>query len=484
MKKKIRRFPLSNKHPNVPEKDFIFDLPEGFVRFFATGPRGLETLLKEELDEIFKSCHLKARIWEGSAGCYFEGSWACGVAANMASMCASRVLCVLGESQNVHNAEDLYQFAKKIPWTLVFDHSKTFSVSATIHASFAQNSLFVSLRVKDAICDVFRHQTGGERPTVDPQNAQVKIFVRLFQNNFSISVDTTGKPLSKRGYRVQSVQAPLGEALAASLLRMSGWNKLAKSIWNSFEGVYFERKQTDPLQKEGVIPSWVLLSPFLSDPMCGSGTFVIEAALALLHWKPNAHRSQFAFQHLLLHQQQRNNALYTEMKTKILSHEKSLSDLQTRVKLYAQKNNIEIFDDDQFLFRASDCVENNILIAKQCASVAGVQKLISFAVQDVFLTTPHASYGIQIINPPYGERLAEEKNLLLLYKSLGDLWKQKYSYWSVWLLSANESALKCVGLRPTRKIAVYNGNLQCKFLQYVMYPKQNSVSVSDESSFS
>jgi putative N6-adenine-specific DNA methylase len=158
--------------------------------------------------------------------------------------------------------------------------------------------------------------------------------------------------------------------------------------------------------------------------------------------------------------------------------------LQTRVKLYAQKNNIEIFDDDQFLFRASDCVENNILIAKQCASVAGVQKLISFAVQDVFLTTPHASYGIQIINPPYGERLAEEKNLLLLYKSLGDLWKQKYSYWSVWLLSANESALKCVGLRPTRKIAVYNGNLQCKFLQYVMYPKQNSVSVSDESSFS
>lgn len=212
-------------------------------RFFVSTSRGFEDILLQELEEICSTLQIKAHIWKGSAGCYFESMWAGAIAVNLASMCASRVLLVLAEDE-VKNEDELYSLAAKINWTDLFDKNLTFSVKASVSDSFVRNSMFVGLRVKDAICDTFRNNC-GERPSVNTESPDVKIFVRLVRRKLSISVDTTGEPLSRRGYRVNSVEAPLRESLAASLLRISGWNKLANSIWSSSEATYFERKETE-----------------------------------------------------------------------------------------------------------------------------------------------------------------------------------------------------------------------------------------------
>lgn len=446
-------------------------LEHSFQRFFITTSRGFEDILKEEIEEITSIYQIKSKIWNGSAGCYLESSWSGGIAVNLASMCASRVLLVLLEDE-VQNEEDIYNVSRKIDWSFVFNKSLTFSVNASVNDSFINNSMYVGLKVKDAICDSFYNKY-KERPSVNTENPDVKIFIRLFRNKLSISVDTTGVPLSQRGYRVQTVEAPLRESLAASLLRISGWNLLANKIWHSSEAVYFEDKETRILNKNlnsKKVPTH-LLSPFLLDPMCGSGTFVIEAALSLLHWKPNVHRNNFTFLNLCPNYSKEINASFRVLKTKIIANEKSISELPLRIKLYAEKNNIDCQKNHLTALCGSDYLESNIRTARECAKVAGVSNLVSFSKQDVFESAPHSSHGFLIVNPPYGERLEKEKDLTTFYRSLGDLWKQQYPNWMIWLLSGSEDGIKSVGLRATRRISVYNGNIQCKFLQYLMYPR-------------
>lgn len=440
-------------------------------RFFVSTSRGFEDILKEELEEINSNFQIKSNIWKGSAGCYLESSWSGCIAANLASMCASRVLLVLAEDE-VRDEREIYELARKIDWISIFNKNLTFSVNASIHDTFVRNSMFVGLKVKDAICDSFRDKF-GKRPDVNTESPDIKIFVRLFREKLSISVDTTGVPLSWRGYRVETVEAPLKESLAASLLRISGWNHLANHIWTSSDAVYFEDKDTRLLKEQPGVkkPSPVLVSPYLLDPMCGSGTFVVEAVLALLHWKPNVHRNEFTFMDLCPHQAQEMKTALRELKTKIIANEKPLSDLPMRIKLYAEKNNIKPLNDLLTPFCGSDYSENNIAIAKECAKKSGISKLVTFSKKDAFDCRPHASQGFLVVNPPYGERLAEGEDLGPLYQSLGDLWKQEFPHWTAWLLTGSEEGLKKVGLRPTRKVFVYNGSIQCKFLQYVMYPR-------------
>jgi 23S rRNA G2445 N2-methylase RlmL len=444
-------------------------------RFFVSTSRGFEDILKEELEEICTEFQINSSIWKGSAGCYLESSWSGCIATNLASMCASRVLLVLAENE-VRNEKEIYELSRQIDWTVIFNKNLTFSVNASINDTFIRNSMFVGLKVKDAICDSF-HDKYGERPNVSTDNPDVKIFVRLFREKLSISVDTTGDPLSRRGYRVETVEAPLRESLAASLLRISGWNHLAKSIWNSSEAVYFEDKDTKLLkdQPNANKNSQILMSPYLLDPMCGSGTFVIEAALCLLHWKPNVHRKDFVFMDLCTHKAQEIKTAFRELKIKILANEKPLSDLPMRIKLYAEKNNIKPSHDFSTPFLGSDYLEHNIETARKCAKEAGISKLVTFSKKDAFFSKPHASQGLLLVNPPYGERLDQGEDLRLLYRSLGDLWKQEFPHWTAWLLTGSEEGLKKVGLRPTRKVSVYNGSIQCKFLQYVMYPRNPKV---------
>lgn len=445
-------------------------------RFFITTSRGFEDILKDEIEEICSQFQIKHRVWKGSAGCYLEAPWAGCIAVNLSSMCASRVLLVLAEDQ-VNDEKDLYEMSRSLDWTSIFDLNLTFSVNASINDTFVQNSMFVGLKVKDAICDSFRDKF-GERPDVNTERPDVKIFVRLFRDKLSISVDTTGEPLSQRGYRVKTVEAPLKESLAASLLRISGWNLLANHIWNSSDAVYFEDKETRLLKQQGITSKAkpILMSPYLLDPMCGSGTFVIEAALALLHWKPNVHRNEFSFMDLCPNKANEMKIALKDLKAKIIANEKPIADLPMRIKLYSEKNNITTFQDSLAPFFGSDISEKNVETAKECAMEAGLSKLIHFSKKDAFQSKPHASQGILVVNPPYGERLEEGEDLSPMYQSLGNLWKQEYPHWTAWLITGSEDGLKNVGLRPTRRVTVYNGNIPCKYLQYVMYPRTPKVS--------
>jgi len=449
-------------------------------RFFISTSRGFEDILKEELEEICAQFQMKSFIWKGSAGCYLESSWAGGIGVNLASMCASRVLLVLAEDQ-VHDETELYDLARSLDWTAIFNLNLTFAVNASINDTFVQNSMIVGLKIKDAICDSFRDKF-GERPDVNPENPDVKIFVRLFRDKLSISVDTTGEPLSQRGYRLKTVEAPLKESLAASLLRISGWNLLANHIWNSSDPVYFEDKETRLLKQNGITGKSkpILLSPYLLDPMCGSGTLIIEAALALLHWKPNVHRNKFTFMNLCPSKANEMKVALKDLKSKIIANEKPITELPMRIKLYAEKNNIKCFNNSYIPFYGSDISDKNVEIAKQGAIEAGIGKLIYFSKIDAFESKPQASQGILIINPPYGERLEEGEDLGPLYRSLGDLWKQEFPHWTAWLLTGSEEGLKKVGLRPTRRVSVYNGSIPCKYLQYVLYPRTPKVSTLED----
>ncbi|WP_158997321.1 THUMP domain-containing class I SAM-dependent RNA methyltransferase [Pigmentibacter ruber] len=459
-----------NKHPNQQNSDYLYGQSPS-LRFFATTSKGLEETLQEELSEIFDSLKIKHHIWKGSAGCYVESPWSGAVSANLASMCASRVLLVLLEKQ-IDTEEDLYYVCREINWSDLFDKQKTFAVNASINHTFIDNSMFLALKIKDAICDHFRDEFGS-RPNVDTENPDVRIFVRLVQKKLSISIDTTGEPLSQRGYRTKTVEAPLKETLAASLLRMSGWNSLANSIWNTSSAVYFTDKEIKILKKQGLPVKEQLLSPFLLDPMCGSGTFAIEAALALLHWKPNAHRNHFAFFNLLPELERDLKALTKDIRNKILANEKSMTNLILVIRNYAIQNKIEFDANSVYSIIASDLSEENLETAKECAKNAGVSKIIGFKKLNAFVSKPHASVGLCLVNPPYGERLNENTDLEPFYKSLGDLWKQDFPNWTAWLISGNEEFAKKVGLKPTRKISVYNGSIPCKFFQYVLYPRNS-----------
>ncbi|MBX9703882.1 MAG: hypothetical protein K2X39_06980, partial [Silvanigrellaceae bacterium] len=365
----------------------------------------------------------------------------------------------------------------------LFKSEHTFAISATVKDFISSNSMHIALKIKDGLCDYF-NQKVGSRPDVNTQQPDIKIFARVVANKLSISIDTTGEPLSKRGYRSQTTQAPLSENLAHALLRFASWHRLSEGFWeieknnhgseseSSFKSsgnpIYQERSglQSDSGKK---IPRQVLLSPFLQDPMCGSGTILIEAALSLLHWKPNARREYFSFFKLNCIEERELGFHYKSLKTQILAMEKSVADLFYCIENYKQKNNIELFDDTLSPLRGSDMSKSAIEVARDCAHQAGVSKLISFQVNDAFQVRPHASLGTLVTNAPYGDRIGIKEDLPTMYRDFSDLWKQKYKNWNIWFMSGNQEAIKEIGLRPTRKVSLFNGSIPCKLLQFIIY---------------
>ena len=445
--------------------------------FFVTCASGFETALCEELQEIFEIYNVEAHVSVGSAGCMVDGPFECCLLLNLTSFCASRILYVALECE-VENEEELTEKIGEINWPSLFDVNKSFCVKSNVTQAFVQNSMYLSLKVKDALCDKFV-EVQQKRPNVETKNPDVTIYVRLVRNSLSVTLDTSGQPLFMRGYKQNSHEAPLKETLASSLLRLSGWNKVVHSIFNSNEPVYFERVAEEPkaTEQKRRIPKQVLLSPFLQDQFCGSGTIVIEAALALLQYNPNCKREKFAFVNLFPENQTEIAEEFERLKTIVLSRVRKISDVKNKIKEYAQHNKIEFKNSDGeefFPLLGSDISENSIHSAKEFAKKAGVSELISFSCADVQTVVPHASCGIILINPPYGERIGNKINLPLLYKSIGTQWKTQFPHWSAWILSSNESLTQSVGLRATRKFSVYNGNLECRFLQYVMYPLSSS----------
>ncbi|MBI3148187.1 MAG: methyltransferase [Betaproteobacteria bacterium] len=367
--------------------------------FFAPCPRGLEACLVDELGQLGASGVVAA---EGGVGFTSTTLAACRI--NLWSRLASRVLWRVAQGQ-ARNETELYDFARKQDWGAWFAPERTLRVDVTARNSPLKSIEFATLKIKDAVCDAFR-DARGLRPSIDKREAQVRVHAFLDGEAATLYLDTSGEALFKRGYRKRGEDAPLRENLAAGLLALAGWR-----------------------------PGTPLL-----DPMCGSGTILIEAAQQALEIAPGLGR-EFGFQHLAWYAPKAWRALLDEARERRKQPE------------FAQ-------------IWGSDRSSAAIAAAKTNLNAAGLSAAVRLAQQDVLDCQPPAPLGILVSNPPYGHRVTMEDALLELYPRLGDTLKQHFSGWTACLLSADPNLPKLLGLKPRRRIPLFNGALECRLLVY------------------
>ena len=372
---------------------------------FVTCPRGLEAPLSQELEQL--KCQ-DIRAVDGGVAC--KGGMEQVYRINLHSRTASRVLLRLTKS-GYRNEQDIYKAAKNIRWTDWFDLEQTFKVKVEGKRAQVKSLDFVGLKIKDAVCDVFRDACGA-RPSVGKIRPDIRIHVFIDERDIQIFIDTSGEALFKRGYRQDTGEAPMRENLAAGLLLLAGYDG------------------TQPFQ----------------DPFCGSGTIVIEAAWIATRRAPGLMR-RFGFEKL----KNFDAALW-----KKLQHE---AETQIRPAPAA----ISGSDNDRYMIRAA--VAN--------AQAAEVDTFIRFEVKDAQDTRPNGEGGILISNPPYGVRLAEVQALQALYPQLGAWLKQHYAGWLAGMFTGDRDMPKFMRLSPKRKIPLYNGNLDCRLFLMDMVKGSN-----------
>lgn len=368
---------------------------------FASTARGLEELLKTELEGLGAQ---ECQIAQG--GVHFQGDTQLLYKSLMWSRLASRIMMPLGEC-SVWSDLDLYLGVQAIDWTAIFTPDATFAVSFGGLNDSIRNSQYGALKVKDAIVDAFTRKN-LPRPNVDRDNPDLRINVRLNKETAYISLDLSGEGLHLRGYRDRTGMAPIKENLAAAIVMRSGW-----------------------------VPGTPLL-----DPMCGSGTLLIEAAMWATDRAPGLHRGHWGFSGWAQH----DDAVWKEVK----------ADAQTRARagLAAYESRFFGFDID------SRVVE----LARSNARRAGIGELITFEVKDVAQLTnplPKGPYGTVISNPPYGERLESEPALIAMHSLLGRNMKNHFGGWNLSLFSASPELLSCLQLRAERQFKAKNGPLDC-----------------------
>ncbi|RJG48145.1 bifunctional 23S rRNA (guanine(2069)-N(7))-methyltransferase RlmK/23S rRNA (guanine(2445)-N(2))-methyltransferase RlmL [Motilimonas pumila] len=373
--------------------------------YFVTCAQGLEPLVEEEL----KSFGIE-QVKAVRSGVNFSGSKQQGYQVCLWSRYASRVLLRLSEFK-VHDVMDLYLGCSYVAWEDVFDIKKTFAIDFSGKNEEIRNTQFGALKVKDAIVDRFRKKL-DDRPNVEKGNSQVRINVRLFKDKAHVYLDLAGSPLHHRGYKTETGAAPLKENLAAAIVRRSGW-------------------QTDT---------------HMLDPMCGSGTLVIEAALMATNRAPGLLRDGYAFEHWKDHDVE----LWTSM----------LAQAQVQNKRNENKSDTR--------FYANDKSRRLIEIARSNAQRAGVADLITFSVKDATeLGNPlDGQTGHIISNPPYGERMGEMTGAIELYSNLGNRFKKSFPGWQVSLFSTDTELLSCIGLRASKTYKLFNGPLECVLKNY------------------
>ncbi|OFN78986.1 class I SAM-dependent RNA methyltransferase [Neisseria sp. HMSC064E01] len=372
---------------------------------FVTCPRGLEAPLFQELEQL--KCQ-DIRAVDGGVAC--KGGMEQVYRINLHSRTASRVLLRLTKS-GYRSEQDIYKAAKNIRWTDWFDLEQTFKVKVEGKRAQVKSLDFVGLKIKDAVCDVFRDACDA-RPSVGKIRPDIRIHAFIDERDIQIFIDTSGEALFKRGYRQDTGEAPMRENLAAGLLLLAGYDG------------------TQPFQ----------------DPFCGSGTIVIEAAWIATRRAPGLMR-RFGFEKL----KNFDAALW-----KKLQHE---AETQIRPAPAA----ISGSDNDRYMIRAA--VAN--------AQAAEVDTFIRFEVKDAQDTRPNGEGGILISNPPYGVRLAEVQALQALYPQLGAWLKQHYAGWLAGMFTGDRDMPKFMRLSPKRKIPLYNGNLDCRLFLMDMVKGSN-----------
>ncbi len=381
--------------------NFLKSNSDDMNSLFASTARGLEELLKSELDALGAQ---DLQVVQG--GVHFEADDRVMYQSLLWSRLASRILLPLGEF-GVYSDLDLYVGVQSIDWTELFGSQHTFVVHFSGTNESIRNSQFGALKVKDAIVDSFTRQN-LPRPNVDREQPDIRINVWLNKDRASIALDLSGDALHQRGYRQQTGQAPLKENLAAAIVMRSGW------------------QQTTPLL----------------DPMCGSGTLLIEAALIACDRAPGLLRSRWGFTHWREH----NDALWREVK----------SEAQQRARAGTAAAQARFFGYDS---------DGRVLEWAQAnARRAGVADLFFFACQDLLQLKnplPGEQRGTVLSNPPYGERLESEPALIALHSQLGRIMKQHFGGWKLSLFSGSPELLSCLQLRADRQFKAKNGPIEC-----------------------
>ena len=389
-------------------------------KLFVTGHKGFETLLFHELRAVLGGS--EAILEKRYGGVEVTGDLDAIYRLCLHSRLANRVFCELAKVR-VEDDDQLYQAVSRIDWAQHLEASGSLAVSATLSRSKLTHSHFAALRVKDAIVDQFRERS-GERPTVSKEQPDLQIHVNVHQDMANISLDLSGDSLHRRGYRLQHTGAPLKEHLAAALLMQAGWNR---------EGSETRR---------------------LVDPMCGSGTFVIEAAMMAANMAPGLQRAYFGFSHWRLHQSERWQDCLEQARAAVIGHPQ-----------------VEII--------ASDYDSNALQVSATNARRAGVDHLIQFTHQQVAdLELPEISGETLVIcNPPYGQRLQAEQGLAELYADLGAALR-RLAPARLAIISANPDLLHRLQLNRLGRKDVRNGPIECLFAQFATVAADDAVEPS------
>lgn len=362
--------------------------------------KGLESVLAQELTELGADevqIQRRAVSFTGDKGLLYK--------ANFCLRTAIRILVPI-ITFKAKDADAVYEHVKQVDWSQYMTVSTGFAIDATVYSETFRHSKYVTYRVKDAIADYWNEKT-GKRPSVKLTDPDLQLNVHIANETVTVSLDSSGESLHKRGYRVATTEAPINEVLAAGLLKIAGWNG-----------------QSD-----------------LYDPMCGSGTFLIEAALMALNIAPGVFRKGFAFEKWADFDKDLFEQIYND-------------DSQERAFTY------HIYGSDASFYAVQQALKN--------IREAGMQRYIE--VRQIRMQELKENYnGLVMINPPYGERLAQNKDVMRLYGDMGTALKHHFAGAKAWIISSNEEALKCVGLKPSKRIRVMNGELDCLFNQYELF---------------
>jgi putative N6-adenine-specific DNA methylase len=370
-------------------------------RFFAPCPHGLEGVLEEELHQLDVPATTKT---EGGVG--FSAPWSTMSWVNLKSHIASRVLWQVGQ-RGYKTEQDIYQAAYALAWPDWFTPVQTIKVKVNARRCPLPSLDFLTLRIKDAICDKFvtaRHK----RPSVDTQRPSIKVDAFLDQSTITFYLDTSGEPLFKRGHRTGPIEAPLRENLAAGMLRLAGWT-----------------------------PKDILL-----DPMCGSGTIPLEAALMARQIAPGASRN-FGFEQLLVYDATRWDQQREAARAKQVA--------QVPAAIYA-----------------SDHDPTMVKITQRTFQSAGVVNDIRLKQSNFLELEAPSEQGVMVINPPYGVRLSNADELESFYPKLGHWLKQRFTGWRAYVLTGDVRVPKLIGLTPSKRIPLFNGALECRLYEFVI----------------
>lgn len=325
--------------------------------------------------------------------------------ANLSLRTALKILVPI-HSFKAKNEKELYERMMAFDWSHFLDVDQTFAIDTVVFSELFKHSKFVGLKAKDAIVDQFRNKY-RRRPSIDAEKPDVQLNLHCANDAFTLSLDSSGEPLNQRGYREQGHKAPMSEVLAAGMIQLAGWKKGMPLV----------------------------------DPMCGSGTILVEAAMIAMNMPPNIKRKEFGFR------------TWPEFSPMLWSRVKAEEEAKIR------KPAIDL--------TGLDIDTNAVSMARKSLGKIGLRREVKIREMDFRDFKPISEEGMIITNPPYGERIGED--ILQFYKTMGDAFKQNFCGFDAWVISSNKKALRQIGLKDSQRMKLFNGPLECDYCHYRLY---------------